>query len=99
MRKQEVEVLCSSIEEGTIISGLGRKFPGLLVQGDTLNHLFELVVSINEKGVSHGDEALAAEITKLRNIIGKMLMQYEGALTAHAISLPYNPPIALRLEA
>ena len=91
MEKQELEVF-SSASNAAIIRHPGRRFPGLLVQGDTLNglrndvrYLAELIGETNEEE----DEELHYTLLILREKLDGMLAHYEAVLKAHGIQRPY----------
>ncbi len=67
----------------------GRNFPGVVVQGDTLNSLVSSLVDM-EGLLQAGDYAeLAGEIEKLRAQLGEALAHYEDVCRRFAVELPY----------
>jgi hypothetical protein len=84
----EVELLTDP-GNGAVIRLPERKFPGVLVQGDTLNGFVALLAEAT-RSLSCGDvgeaqgilQSLAAELKDLR-------ARYEGTLKDHGVGLPY----------
>jgi hypothetical protein len=68
----------------------GRKFPGLLVQGDTFHSLVLAIKTICERAQLAGDEELAGEADLLKDRLETMLGRYEEALHSHGVKLPYS---------
>ena len=69
----------------------GRKFPGSVIQGDSLallasaaNHLSERLAQVS------GDAELLQAVTELRDQLEARLRHYEAVLTEHGMSLPYE---------
>jgi hypothetical protein len=67
----------------------GRRFPGIVVQGNTLSSLFSSVRMISERAKHCGDEELLDEAAMLLERFAAMVERYETALTSHGIELPY----------
>ncbi|MGW4676865.1 DUF6959 family protein [Micromonospora taraxaci] len=61
----------------------GRRFPGVLIQGDTLAAMRQTI-----EGSSTTSE-LPREILEVRNQIDDLLSYYESVLEARGIRLPY----------
>ena len=66
----------------------GRKFPGVLIQGDTLH---TLCVSADEacRGLPRGSDAYN-ELNDLRNMLWGLLNHYKAVLGEHDVSLPFS---------
>ena len=75
-----------------IVRTPGRRFPGLVVQGDSFGQLFGLSQSILERARSCAcpDHELAEEAEELRDILWARLQEYESVLEAHGLPLPYT---------
>ncbi|MEU6703838.1 DUF6959 family protein [Streptomyces wuyuanensis] len=68
----------------------GRRFPGVLIQGDTLSTLRSDVAEVVE-ALDLGDEAAAREtVGLLLEDLDALLARYSAALDAHGIPLPYR---------
>jgi hypothetical protein len=62
----------------------GRKFPGVLVQGDTL---FTLCAMADEACAKAGSNK---ELDHLRNALVDLLLHYKRVLGEHAMRLPFD---------
>jgi hypothetical protein len=68
----------------------GRKFPGVLVQGDTL---YSLCVSADSACQAFRSQAHTEEyrqLNELRNHLRSLLSHYKLVLTEHQLPLPFN---------
>jgi hypothetical protein len=68
----------------------GRKFPGVLVQGDTL---YSLCVSADASCQAFRSQAHTEayqQLNELRNHLRTLLSHYKYVLTEHQIPLPFN---------
>jgi hypothetical protein len=68
----------------------GRKFPGALVQGDTLFNLCKSADRACEAAKESGCERAFEEINQLRNDLWYRLNHYKSVLESHGIELPYS---------
>lgn len=68
-----------------------RKYPGVLIQGDSLYALFveldDLAMAASSSGA---DPALVENALAVRDNVGELLAWYEQALTLHGMSLPHS---------
>jgi hypothetical protein len=89
--RAEVEVFSHAVN-AWIVRTPGRQYPAALVQGDSLSHLFALAQSVLERAraCGCGDEELAGEAEELRDLLWGRVQQYEAALQAHGLTLPYQ---------
>jgi len=89
MRTEVVEVY-SDQTNAVVLRHPERKFPGLLLQGDTL---YSLCHSADE-ACGHAKDALQsdayAELNELRNRLWSLLNHYKTVLGAHQIPLPFS---------
>jgi hypothetical protein len=88
MRTEPVEIY-SDATNAAIMRHPGRKYPGVLVQGDTLNSLYVLADAVCRRA-SHVDPDMRDELEDLRQRLGHLLAHYKATLTAHGIPLPFN---------
>ena len=80
----------SSASNAAVIRHPGRQFPGVLVQGDTLNGLRSDVRHIAELiGETEENEELHYGLLSLREKLDGMLAHYEAVLKEHGIRRPY----------
>jgi predicted RNase H-like HicB family nuclease len=67
-----------------------RKFPGVVVQGDTLNSLVDQLDRMLKLLHENRDSELAAELMDMREQLGGSLAQYEKVCAALGRDLPYR---------
>jgi len=91
MRTESVEIYSDETNDA-VMRHPGRKFPGVLIQGDTLYSLFVLA-----------DEAFAKagfneQLNHLRTALQDLLLHYKIVLGEHEIRLPFSemPPFLNR---
>ena len=79
--------LLSDPTNGAVVHLPGRAFPGVVIQGDTLDTLIaELREVLTEEGATDRDELLADVIERLENVQAR----YEAVLMHEGIALPYS---------
>jgi len=69
----------------------GRKFPGVVFQGDSLHslaHKLQFVLRLAEKA-DHIE--LHSEVQDVCNSLNEVLLHYESTCMKHGIPLPYKP--------
>ncbi|MFG6430353.1 DUF6959 family protein [Roseateles sp. LYH14W] len=88
MREQAVEIY-SDATNAAVMRHPERRFPGVLMQGDTLN---ELVRELNrvQADVQLLNSDVAEDIADIRDNLQSLLDHYETTLSAHGIALPYS---------
>ncbi|MBN4050333.1 hypothetical protein JYT28_01105 [Desulfobulbus sp. AH-315-M07] len=88
MNQVEMEVLGEEVN-AVVIRHPSRRFPGVLIQGDTLHILSStallIVKALNEGSV---DEALG-EAQELSEVLAGHLAAYERAMRREGLALPY----------
>jgi hypothetical protein len=90
MEKVEIEVYAQD-SNIAVVRMPGRRFPGIVVQGDSLSILYGLATSIlNHASVTDNLE-LVDEARELRELLENRLKFYETILQKHSINLPYAP--------
>jgi len=67
----------------------GRKFPGVLIQGDSLSHLVALVKEASESLNHASRQDAEAALDELGSSLRETLERYESAMKAHGMALPY----------
>jgi hypothetical protein len=87
MRVESVEIY--SDENNTVIMRHpGRRFPGLLIQGDAL---YSLCVAADEMCNAVGKESVGfSEANKIRNRLWDSLNRYKATLDSHGVPLPFS---------
>ena len=88
MKKQEI-VIYSETSNCPVVQMPERKFPGIVLQGDSLKNLSIIVKSIAKRIHSIKDEDLQGEVQELDAILSGYLECYEHVLESTKITLPY----------
>jgi uncharacterized protein DUF6959 len=68
----------------------GRKFPGALVQGDSLSSLVSEAQFILKRVSKSKDVALVGSVKRLTEQLESRLAHYEQVLAEHNLPLPYK---------
>lgn len=91
MKKVELE-LYSEASNYAIVRVPERRFPGIVIQGDSLSILHstarELSLRLQQLGIE--DEELLYAAQELQEQLLDRLLHYQKTLAAHDISLPYS---------
>jgi hypothetical protein len=81
--------LLDSASNAVIARHVGREYPGVLMQGDTLRVILEELEELSEE-ISRGDVGAASEIAStLAERFTELLRRYERVLEREGIALPY----------
>lgn len=67
-----------------------QSFPGLVLQGETLDSLHKLAKSAYENSQNTGNTELIDTSRELMENIQKLVAHYESTLNRHNIPLPYS---------
>lgn len=94
MRKTEVEIYCDDTNRG-IVRMPNRKFPGCVVQGDSLSVLYLAAKKIRGLAAKSDDAELRSESRKLFDCLDGMIRHYEVVLGEHGLPTPYGPDVVL----
>lgn len=90
MEKIEVELFTPG-GNNAVVRMPGRRFPGVLVQGDTLSTLWASAAGARELlGVPETRAEGSDQLDMLVDHLDEILTWYEQALDAHGIKRPYN---------
>jgi hypothetical protein len=89
MKHIEVEMLSETIN-CPVVSMPGRKFPGVVVQGDSLKNLLNLTEEIEGLSKSEDRDELEATIAALKTTLDGYVKAYTTAMKAHNRSLPWG---------
>lgn len=87
MREEKVEIY-SDLTNAAVLRHPDRRFPGVLVQGDTLSSLCKDADELCQK-IGRGSE-LFEDANILRNQLQSFLAHYKSTLLEHDIPLPFN---------
>jgi hypothetical protein len=88
MRREEVEVY-SDQTNAAVMRHPGRKFPGVLIQGDTLNSLCTAADRVRVKGGGVMDEESYLEFERLRGDLHGLPEHYKAVLAEQQVRLPF----------
>lgn len=91
MQKKELEVF-SEATNLAIVRMPGRKFPGSVIQGDSLSILRGLSEELRNELRDHPDEDLRYTAQELFEHLDGRLRHYIDVLDAEGIPLPFNRP-------
>ncbi|HKU63479.1 MAG TPA: hypothetical protein VJQ06_00335 [Rhizomicrobium sp.] len=89
MRVEQVEIY-SDTTNRAILRHPGRKFPGILIQGDTLHGLCREADEACEGARASLDDENYSALNELRNALWDYLAHYKNVLIEHDIELPFN---------
>ncbi len=90
MRKEDVEIY-SDATNMAVMRLPGRRFPGVLIQGDTLSGIVqELGEVLFEKSRLSEDTAIGLDA--LYELLSGMLKHYSAVLDEHGTKLPFYCP-------
>lgn len=87
MHVDQVEIF-SDATNAVVMRHPGRRFPGLLVQGDTLYNLCRRADLICQEIGRHSPAF--EEANDLRNTLQEYLRHYKAVLAQHEIALPFS---------
>ena len=88
MHIEPIEIY-SDASNAAVMRYPGRRFAGVLVQGDTLSNLVAQAATVAERADGLDEDArdeLDGLLEKLRDLLG----HYEETLLRHGLDLPYN---------
>jgi hypothetical protein len=93
----EIPEILSHIPNSGIVQMPGRKFPGIVMQGDTLSKLFDGVRFLLHEFKIRRDEERYFETLIIAKQLQGQLVHYEETLIKRGIGLPYAVSIRERL--
>ncbi len=88
MRTATVEIY-SDTTNVSIIRHPDRQFPGLLIQGDTLNNLARAALAVSKSADGRLSDDEAFEAKELAEELASLLEHYKSVLAENKISLPF----------
>ena len=90
MNIESVEIY-SNATDTAVIRHPGRKYPGVLVQGDTLYSLCQAADFVCLRTASSRlDKEVADELNDLRSKLWSFLSHYKSVLEEHHIAVPFS---------
>ena len=88
MKRVEVELI-GEVTNATVVRLPGRRFPGIVIQGDSLAILASAAErALKALGAGRGEEA-SEELQELVDLLGRYRTEYEKALGVTGLELPY----------
>jgi hypothetical protein len=94
VRVEKLEVF-SEASNAAVVRIKQRRFPGIVIQGDSLWILTHAAAGLVERAVASRDEELTADARELHELLSGYLAHYESVLLAHDMELPYVRPGAI----
>jgi hypothetical protein len=89
MRKESIEIYADTTN-AAVLRHPGRKFPGVLIQGDTLYSMCQTLDHLCLKGRGKLGAEAFDELNEIRNQLWLFLNGYKATLEEHGIPLPFN---------
>lgn len=86
----------SDLSNSAVMRHPERRFPGVLIQGDTLSGLCATADAICARARQHLEADTYVELNDLRNRLWSFLLHYKTVLGEHDIALPFSdrpPPV------
>jgi uncharacterized protein DUF6959 len=85
---ERVELL-SKATNYAVVQLPGRKFPGVVVQGDSLHGIVQLLAKLRALAKAHNDEELTEGLAELHDLLQESSKRYEAVCKERGITLPY----------
>lgn len=89
MRIEPVEIYADTTN-AAVLRHPGRKFPGVLIQGDTLYSMCQAADFICSRAKSKLDGETSAELNELRNKLWSFVTHYKAVLEEHQLPVPFS---------
>ena len=84
--------ILSAASNQAIVQVPGRRFPGSVIQGDSLSHLYTVACEIEDRVQAATDEELRDLAVELRELLEERLRHYDEILERSGIARPYASP-------
>ena len=91
MKSMQLDVLSETIN-CAVVHMPGRKYPGLVLQGDSLRNLLANVEEISDLSATAGNPDLSDAIKLIKEILMGYVSAYERAMKEAGLALPYPSP-------
>jgi hypothetical protein len=88
MKQVQVDMLSEAINCPVLLVP-GRKFPGVVVQGDSLRILCDLADDLDQLSALHSGAEVHETALALKRKLSGYLQEYEAVMKAHGRELPY----------
>jgi hypothetical protein len=93
----DVAKILSHVPNSGIVQMPGRRFPGIVMQGDSLSIVFDRVAFCLQDAKTRRDEETYFEVLMFGEGLQAQLVHYEETLLKLGMSLPYTRSIKERL--
>ena len=93
----DVAQILSHIPNSAIVQLPGRRFPGIVMQGDTLSNVFDSARHLLAEFKRQQDQERFYETLMFAEQLQAHLLHYEETLERHGMQLPYTVPVRQRL--
>jgi hypothetical protein len=67
----------------------GRKFPGVVFQGDSLHNLLHSITELRRLTEKYSDDEVETSLAELAETLGDVVQFYEKVCSDRGIALPY----------
>ena len=91
-----VVTLLTGPENFAVIHLRERRFPGVVVQGDSLNILVTRALHVARRARTTRDADLVDEADRLARSLVEIRRRYEGVMKRNKLELPYSKGVARR---
>lgn len=88
MKVEPLEVY-SEATNNAVVRAPGRRFPGVVIQGDSLSSMLQTVADLRAAIERGSLEEAKEEADHLHETLRQRLLHYEQVLAAHGLPLPY----------
>jgi hypothetical protein len=85
----ETATLLSPATNYAIVQLPGRRFPGIVFQGDSAHNILVQLSGIRTLAKKCGDKELDAEIEDICELFSSIIKTYEAVCESHGIELPF----------
>lgn len=89
MERQDIEVF-SDGSNIAVVRMPGRRFPGCVIQGDSLCILLHRVQEVRALAQTVGNQELIESIAEVESLLADRLDHYESVLKANGLAVPYT---------
>ena len=91
MRLEQVEIY-SDATNAAVLRHPGRRYPGFLIQGDSLFALVQTLRSVHCESERLSEDA-SAGLTEVAARLGEILAHYRAVLAQHDVGRPFHDPL------
>ena len=92
MEQETIKVLGRAVN-GWIVQTPGRRYPGVVIQGDLLKSLYNIARELSRSTQNLEQEEVKDLASEMEELLRSRLLMYETVLKEHGIGLPYPNPV------